>query len=82
VLPHAGRLRIPDASPDFTNGALAIGRKLNLSMLDATEPIRGALDRGEEPMQFDNTHFNEAGHWLMAKWLHEQLPTAVSRVAE
>jgi lysophospholipase L1-like esterase len=37
--------------------------------------VRDALARGENPLQPDDTHFNAAGHWLMAKWLHERLAT-------
>jgi len=53
-----------------------ITERLHLPELDATEPIRAALARGEKPIQGDQVHFNEAGHTLMAQWLHERLAAA------
>jgi len=50
--------------------------RLGIPELDATELIRAALARGEHPIQPDHTHFNEAGHQLVAAWLHEQLAAA------
>lgn len=69
VLPHAGSLR--GAQPWFEKEVLAITQRLGLPALDATEPIRAALDRGENPVQSDGSHLNAAGHRLMAQWLHE-----------
>jgi hypothetical protein len=73
VLPAGGRLRMANAPGRFSDQVLAISRRLGLHELDATEPIAAALGRGENPFQRDGTHFNEAGHRLMAKWLHERL---------
>jgi hypothetical protein len=75
VLPHGGRLRRPDAPAAFASDVGAISHRLDLHELDATDLIRDALARGETPLQSDDTHFNEAGHWLMANWLHARLAT-------
>ena len=73
VLPSGGRLRMANASALFSDQVLAISRRLGVRAFDATEPIGAALGRGENPFQMDGTHFNQLGHALMAKWLHEQL---------
>jgi lysophospholipase L1-like esterase len=74
VLPHAQAIGEPNgASEQLSTEVRAITQRLGLPELDATEPIREALSRGEHPIQPDGSHFNEAGHWLMANWLHERL---------
>lgn len=70
ALPHAGSLR--GAEPWFEREVMAIARRLGLPVRDATEPIRAALDRGENPVQSDGSHLNETGHRLMAQWLHDR----------
>jgi hypothetical protein len=83
VLPHADAIGIPGGPSDFLSTQVsAIARKVGLPLLDATEVIRQALARGENPIQADRSHFNEEGHWLMAKWLHEQLPAAAGQPSE
>lgn len=52
----------------------SIAARLKLPRLDATELLRESLNRGENPIQPDRTHFNEEGHRLVAQWLHEHLP--------
>lgn len=76
VLPAGGRLRMGNAQAMFSDQVLAISRRLALWELDATEPLAAALGRGENPFQQDGTHFNKAGHSLMANWLHERLAAA------
>ena len=77
VLPAAGAIGMPNGpSEELSRKVLAITQRLGLPELDATEPIRDALSRGEKPIQPDGSHFNEAGHWLMANWLHERLAAA------
>lgn len=74
VLPAAGAIDIPNGPSDsLSRDAGAITAKLGVPMLDATDTIRAALARGEHPIQGDQVHFNEEGHRLMAKWLHENL---------
>ena len=76
VLPAADAIGQPNGpSEQLSTGVLAIAQRLGLPELDATEPIRDALSRGENPIQPDHTHFNEEGHWLIARWLHERLAT-------
>lgn len=83
VLPAAGAIDIPGGpSQQLSREVLAITQRLGVPELDATEPIRAALSHGEHPIQSDGSHFNEAGHWLMANWLHERLPTAAGNSAE
>ncbi len=77
VLPAAGAIGMPNGpSEQLSREVLAITQRLGLPELDATEPIRAALSRGEQPIQPDGSHFNAAGHWLMANWLHERLAAA------
>jgi hypothetical protein len=80
VLPRGGRLRI-GAPGKFATQVRAISDRLGLHDLDATGPIADALQSGESPLQFDDTHFNEAGHRLIANWLHEQLFTTAGMAA-
>lgn len=76
VLPHAGAIGIPNGyCEQLSTEVRAIAERLGLPELDATEPIRAALSRGEHPIQSEGTHFSEEGHWLMARWLHQQLET-------
>ena len=75
VLPAAAAIGHPNGPSDaLSREVRAITQRLGIPELDATEPIRDALSRGENPIQPDGSHFNEAGHWLMATWLHERLP--------
>jgi hypothetical protein len=76
VLPSVEAMGRSHDAFDFATQVLAIARRLGVPALDATDPIRDALARGENPVQGDHSHFNEAGHWLMANWLHERLATA------
>ncbi|MFI5365353.1 MAG: SGNH/GDSL hydrolase family protein, partial [Candidatus Binatia bacterium] len=74
VLPHAAAIGIPGGPSDtLSRRVFAIAQQLGLPELDATDTIRDALARGEHPVQPDGSHFNEEGHWLMARWLHERL---------
>jgi len=74
VLPQAPAIGIPGGPSDsLSRETLAITQRLGIRQLDATELIRDALARGERPIQPDGSHFNEEGHWLVARWLHEQL---------
>ncbi len=63
------------SDPWVENGMLVRAQRLGLTVLDATQPIRDAIARGENPVQEDGTHLNELGHRIMAAWLHERLPT-------
>jgi len=77
VLPAAGAIDMPGGPSDvLSKWVRGITERLHLPELDATEPIRAALARGEKPIQGDQVHFNEAGHTLMAQWLHERLAAA------
>ncbi len=61
----------------------AIPEKLGIVTLDSWDPLIASLARGEQP--FTNaggptdSHFSAAGHAMMAKWLHEQLPAAIEQ---
>jgi lysophospholipase L1-like esterase len=77
VLPHADAIGIPGGPSDsLSTQVSAITDELDVPYLDASDVIRDALARGDQPIQADRSHFNEEGHWLIAKWLHEQLPGA------
>jgi hypothetical protein len=83
VLPHAGAIGLPEGPSDsLSREARAITQRLGIPTLDATQPIREALARGEHPIQPDGSHFTDEGHWLMARWLHAHLNRAASRSAE
>jgi hypothetical protein len=80
VLPHADAIGIPGGPSDsLSTLASVITQKVDVPLLDATDVIRESLSRGESPIQSDRSHFNEEGHRLIAKWLHEHLPVAAGR---
>lgn len=60
-----------------------IAQELGIVTLDTWQPLIAAEQRGVQP--FTNaggptdSHFNAAGHALIAAWLHETLPDAVAR---
>jgi lysophospholipase L1-like esterase len=72
ALPSAAALGNPRAE-EFSRGLRAISGRLDIPEIDATPPIRDALARGDQPAQADGSHFSEAGHVLIARWLHEHL---------
>jgi len=83
VLPAAGAIGIPNGPSDtLSEWGRGITQRLGVPELDATAVIRDALSRGEHPIQPDGVHFNEAGHWLMAKWLHERLAATAGMAAD
>src|SRR5262249_11565499 len=63
----------PHPSSEFSSSVLAITQKLGVPALDTMEPLQAAVARGEHPIQPDGSHFNDEGHLLIAKWLHERL---------
>ena len=74
VLPGTNDLKQAGGYSDhFSASVRAITARLQLPTLDAAEPIRAALARGENPAQEDGIHFNVAGHAMMATWLHDKL---------
>jgi len=72
VLPAAEAIGIQNGPSDLlSRWTLAITNELGVRELDATDLVADALHRGERPVQDDHVHFNEAGHSLMAQWLHD-----------
>ena len=72
VLPAAQAIGVRNGPSDLLSSwVLAITNELGVRELDATELIAEALSRGKRPIQDDHVHFNEAGHSLMAGWLHD-----------
>jgi hypothetical protein len=70
VLPSADRLDDVTLAEEVRGMA----HRLEFPSLDATDLIRAALARGENPT-LDGSHFSEPMHRELAGWLHDQLGT-------
>jgi hypothetical protein len=57
-----------------------IAAGLGIVTLDTWEPLRAAVQAGVQPFTnaggTNDPHFNAAGHALIARWLHDELPKA------
>jgi hypothetical protein len=72
VLPAAQAIGILNGPSDLlSRWVLAITHELGVRELDATDLVADALLHGGRPVQDDHVHFTEAGHSLMAHWLHD-----------
>jgi hypothetical protein len=72
VLPAAQAIGIPNGPSDLLSSwARAITNELGVRELDASDLVADALLHGGHPVQDDHVHFSEAGHSLMAQWLHD-----------
>lgn len=70
--------RASEGPTKHLSGVLAeSATRLDIPWLDATDMLRAAYNRGEDPVHSDRTHLNEVGHRLIARWLHESLPRLV-----